>query len=760
MFDYKPFKKAVPVWADGEENTMNLTCVFLWEFGGCPEFTLRVTASCFYRAFLNGKLVAYGPARAAHGIFRVDELKLCGNADVNRVFIEVAGYRCKSFYSLDQPSFLQAEGEADGKIVFATDGKTNCRILSERYRKTARFSFQRSFTECYRFDRSPQDIVDGIGFSDCVRVREFAPKKYLPRNVDYPDFKAEKFGFVECGEFFKAREDRFGDVRYLVLDSIGIFKRKELEKTPFDDVFGYGYKKKNVGAVGGLSAGEYAVFDYPVSITGFISTSFFAEEDSEVYVVFEEVDNREKITDDEPIAVDFWRNDTVNIISYEVGKGEFKHISFEPYTARYIKILVVSGRISGVEEELIRYENPETNRLFFECEDEKLNVIVEAARNTLAQNSVDVLTDCPSRERAGWLCDSYFSARAEKLFTGANTVERNFLENYVYQPEDLGLGKGVLAMCYPADFGNAEFIPNWMLFYVLELADCFTRTDDKSLVELSEKKAREVIEYFRQFENEYGLLENLAGWVFVEWSKAGDPEYLKGVNFPSNMLYAAALESFGRLYGDESCVEKAERIRERVRELSFNGEFFEDNMVREDGKLVRTGNVSETCQYYAFYFGTADGKRYPELLRTLIECFGPARDDEKVYPNVAKSNAFIGNILRSDYLARCGFGEKFLESAQESYYKMASVTGTLWEHDRIQSSLNHGFGSYAANMIVLVLSGYLGVDELEKTVRFKKEAVSKKYRIEIPVKGGLVVVENSDGTRKITLPEGYRVIEE
>lgn len=147
MLTEKQFEKAMPVWAEGEEKTMNLSCVFAWEIGACSELILRLTASCFYRAFLNGELVAYGPARAAHGLFRADEWKLFGaTREKNDVVIEVAGYNCKSFYSLDQPSFLQAEGVADGKIVFATDENSDCRILTERLRKTSRFSFQRSFT--------------------------------------------------------------------------------------------------------------------------------------------------------------------------------------------------------------------------------------------------------------------------------------------------------------------------------------------------------------------------------------------------------------------------------------------------------------------------------------------------------------------------------------------------------------------------------------------------------------------------------------
>ena len=40
------------------------------------EITLHLTASTFYRLFVNGTFVYAGPARCAKGFFRVDELSL------------------------------------------------------------------------------------------------------------------------------------------------------------------------------------------------------------------------------------------------------------------------------------------------------------------------------------------------------------------------------------------------------------------------------------------------------------------------------------------------------------------------------------------------------------------------------------------------------------------------------------------------------------------------------------------------------------
>ena len=52
--------------------------------------------------------------------------------------------------------------------------------------------------------------------------------------------------------------------------------------------------------------------------------------------------------------------------------------------------------------------------------------------------------------------------------------------------------------------------------------------------------------------------------------------------------------------------------------MSFGGKFFHDQALRTDGRLAMNEHISETCQYYALYFGTADTDKYSELKRTLL----------------------------------------------------------------------------------------------------------------------------------------------
>ena len=85
------------------------------------------------------------------------------------------------------------------------------------------------------------------------------------------------------------------------------------------------------------------------------------------------------------------------------------------------------------------------------------------------------------------------------------------------------------------------------------------RSGDQEIVVDLEERIMGILNYFEPFENEEGLLEGLEGWVFVEWSRVND--WVQDVNYPSNMHYAAALETVARLYGRPELAEKAEKIR-------------------------------------------------------------------------------------------------------------------------------------------------------------------------------------------------------
>jgi hypothetical protein len=185
------------------------------------------------------------------------------------------------------------------------------------------------------------------------------------------------------------------------------------------------------------------------------------------------------------------------------------------------------------------------------------------------------------------------------------------------------------------------------------------------------------------------------------------------------MLYAAALDAAARMYSSQHWAEKAAKVRETVRRQSFDGRFFVDNAVRQNGKLVVTRNRSEVCQYFAFFTGTASPETHAELWRTLKAQFGPGRQASKAFPEVAPANAFVGNVLRLELLAGQGLSRQMLDESVSYYLYMAERTGTLWEDISPAASCNHGFASHITHMLYRNVLGLWAVDPVNKRVHVR-----------------------------------------
>lgn len=685
------------IWAKGLLDERNITLTFQYTLTPQEDTKLTLAASNLYRLFVDGRLVGYGPARAAHGYSRLDEYALAPWAGQNvTIAMDVHSANVNTFYVVDEHPFFAVEIIEDGKTIATAKDFTAYR-MTERVQKVRRFSFQRSFTESYHLQDDPMGFYAGnIGDRVPVETEEVAMNKLLPRYVHYPKLNLwETKTYVEYGKIgIDTTVTPWHDRAYNVdNEKFKGFFPNELEEDAVDEAGQFTYAAIADGKVGELGPMMYQVCDFSRTVTGFFSFTLHAKTATTLYILFDEI-----LTDKGTYKeVSPFRNTCCNVVKYTFAPGEYHCISMEANTARFANVVITEGTAVLSDFGMVLYENPDAANYTYDYGDGELNKIVAAAINTFAQNAVDILTDCPSRERAGWLCDSYFSSRAEYLFTGENLVEKSFLENYAMAHQSPFLPEKMLPMCYPADHNDHVYIPNWTMWYILELRNYVKRTGDMDMLASSKDKVYGLVEFFSRFYNEFGLLENLESWVFIEWSKCNDKDYICGVNYPSNMIWASALEAVAEMYDDPALAEQSKRMKEMIRTLAWNGEFFEDNGIRDsEGNLAKTGHTTETTQYYAFYFGTADRERDGELFEKMLTQFGPERDGKTVYPNVYPSNAIVGNYLRLELLTDYGYKEQVLAECRAFFSGMADLTGTLWENSVLRASLNHGFASMAA----------------------------------------------------------------
>ena len=733
-------------WIENDQDK-NVEFCFVKTLKAGAHTEINIVAKDIYNIFVNGQFVHYGPARVAKGYARVDKLTLDAylTKQENELCVFVQANRTRNLFTALENPLFGAEVYVNGELL-CDGGAFECYKMTDKVRKVERMSSQRGYVEIYH---AAKNRIDGI-LSGCfpkVELCEVPAPIFLERNVGYAKNEEDFAAFYEKGSVLiddtKTWRIDFVDL----LDGVGRFEgkldgflRKDCDEVVSRRLASFVFEKD-----GKEGAYLYQNFALDRTRTGKFVVKLKVPTATELFLLYDDflVDG----------VLQFNREQIIHALKWHLDAGEYTLYSGEVYVAKFVS-LVSSSAIDVESVSMLCIENDETDDFSISCKDKTLQEITLSALHSFEQNGYDLLTDCPSRERAGYLCDGYFAAIAERMYTGANKVEGNMLENYALYKNEHFKSDGILPMCYPSEPDDDQtYIPNWVLWYVVELADRKKRCGQE-LSPAEQIKVRAVVDYFASKENEYGLLENLEGWVFLEWSKAGD--FMEDVNFPSNILYSAALKGAGELLGDHTLLEKASALKTTILKMAFNGTFFADNAVRVDGKLVVQGNYSETCQYFAAYFDILTRAENPDFYRRIVEGFGPMRKTD-AYQDMPKCNMFMGYVLRLCLLDRLLEHRLLLDECRETFASMAEATGTIWELFATNASCNHGFGSIVGALIVKALTGLVDIDETAKVLTFTQDTVKMDVKITFSLSGEVTKITIQDGVRGVCLPTGYTV---
>ncbi len=709
IYQNESFNSARPIFPRGRCEEQNLTVMFRTELEADRDTVMKMTGNCSYRVFINGKFVIYGPARAGRDHFRVDELEIGKylTDQKNDICVLLSSYNCYSFHHMKGAGFFICEFICNDSILAPTGSDAwKAYIYDERYIKTVRQSFQREFSEAYDMTAHIGGELSVLGRQE-VECEILPDKIYIKRELSLPEFPREELvRFVESGNvtreslpqdkyfkgniYTKSGSPGYDGYPFSEFEIIPLYIAQELTLDPcgaVPDTFPFT-----------LGVDRYLMGGLRQELTGFITLEVECKEDCELILTYDELLSDGK--------VNFMRMGCCNVLYFKLkGNESYKLMTAEPYSLQYLNIIALGGEVTikGCGILNCGFNKSEINKkLNPTAADGEIERIFNAAVETFCQNTFDIYMDCPSRERAGWLCDSFFTSRVEKLLTGKSTVEKCFLANFMMDKEPQFLPKGMLPMCYPSDHSGGNFIPNWAMWYVIELEEYLRRTGDRAFIDDIKDRLYDLLAYFRRFENSDGLLERLERWVFVEWSKSN--ELTQHINYPTNMLYCMFKHTLGKLYGDTGLEEESAQLKKVIREQSLGELFFCDNAVYDSNGVAHlSGEITETCQYYAFFCGVATPSENPTLWKTMLDDFGPQRKESNKWETVYFSNAFIGNYLRCDILMREGEREKLDQNIRGYFDYMAQITGTLWENDTAKHSCNHGFASH-----VLVWLDYLG----------------------------------------------------
>jgi len=748
-------KKAKTIFVKNKSDQNNVQTGYFSNFNVGQDnqnVSVNITSKDFYRLYINGKFVYHGPARAAHGYARIDRININGYVQKgdNTIAIEVAVYNLKVFYITDEPGFVAAEVMADGNILTATGIASGwCGLLlSQRRQISEVFSHTRGHNEVYDLDEAYYGWrIGNFGNMVSQPLEEVYSRKYLERGVLDPSFAIDD----------KARLLMAGDVviipdkqapLWFEASAYKNFVRIDGAEAPAREC-----ASEKLGVTGDITTFDY---DFGSLASAFPCIHFTAMEAGSIDII-----HTDRLTEDGDIYS--LSGGTNNAIRIYFTPGEYSFEGFEPHSFRYVRIVIRSDGISNAKPYRREYQYQDNLQCSFLSSDSDFNRIFDAARNTLIANTLDVFMDCPGRERAGWLCDSYFTAKSERMMLGDSHVNRAMLEDQLLAPELPGASKGFFNQAYPSK-NDGNTIPNWGMFLVPQLYDYYKATNDRAFIDSYKDRIIELMDTLLAHENKFELLENLPGYVFMDWSLANDDLYKKPISVSTNALYGRILDLAADLYSRCEWSDKASRIRNVLKKHAFVSNSFADSLeINKDGNLVATPFTSEANQYYCYWFDVGTKEEHSEALKILLEEHGPKPERYPSNLRLGMSNVFIGLYIRLELLSILGEHVKLKEEMKKLFlYMIENGPGTLWENLSNGASVCHGFASYAG---VIILKDFLGLnipDEVDKKMLIAPNICGLKWaRGSMPCKDGNASVywrkDNDSFKLQCTLPVGFNV---
>lgn len=667
------FCKAKPIWPKNKCDEMNFRVIFRTCLEIKDSDKINIATSLVYNLYIDGDFVAYGPARAGRNHFRKDIIDIGEFSKQKKsvIVIAVESYRVNSFYIMNQEPFLQAEIVRNGDATVFT-GDNTFEIFEDKslVRRVQRFSFQRPFVEAYDLKNNSLSYLKVMDEQELLECEILKDKTIIDRISPYPEYNyicAKPFAF---GKAKYNKCEKYTDIRsYTNIGKLlGGYKPNELKWHVHREIEDYKFSLTDTNCKTTLFANEFQIYELPTNTAGFPTFDVKANKDSILYLIFDEVlENGD---------INAFRDECCRVIKYNIEAGNYHLKLFEVYGMKYIKIFVSNGECEISDLHLITYIHKAPKNKFHSKEKNE-ELLICSAENTFNLNAVDILTDCPTRERAGWFCDSLFSGRVEYLLNGNNDVEYSLLQNLLFEEKYECIFEKMIPMCYPADHLDGVCIPNWGLWLILEIYEYSKRNNDMVIIKAFEKKIRGIIDFHIALENKQHLLTHIPEGVFVEWSHAN--EMVQDINFPSNMIYVAALKTASKMYNDKLYFDRAEEVKKAILKYSYIDGFFCDSADYINGEVITKKESSEVCQYYAFDFNIADKETYIELYNKLLNDFSFSRRTNNKYPDICYADLFMGIPLRVEMLIRYGEYEKAKEEIMYYYLPQAQKTGTFWE---------------------------------------------------------------------------------
>lgn len=384
-------------------------------------------------------------------------------------------------------------------------------------------------------------------------------------------------------------------------------------------------------------------------------------------------------------------------------RGESSHTLFEASGFRYVQTRFIDTNLrmkvlslwaeessysGGISPRSIHFEMALEDEGSFACSDSLLTELWKAGAYTASVCRQDGFMDCPSREQRQWTGD----AMIQSLLNYVTCRDLRLSRKAILQAAQTQKADGMIAMASTSDVGSEwrTYIPDFALYWILSIVDYLDYSGDLSILDETFPAVAKVVAWFLPWLDESGLLSQVPGWVFIDWSEKLDK---RGKVLALNALFVKALRAGARVaegVGAEAIAKRWETLASSIASAAADLFWDEERAVYIDCRAAEglSSVVSQQANAAAIAFGVAPPERWKSIFDYILDneriklTKAWRWDEERPFDtrrDVVLSQPFFSHFLHAA-LARAGRVDDIVSNIRRRWAPMlADGNGTFWE---------------------------------------------------------------------------------
>jgi alpha-L-rhamnosidase len=247
----------------------------------------------------------------------------------------------------------------------------------------------------------------------------------------------------------------------------------------------------------------------------------------------------------------------------------------------------------------------------FTCSNELFNKIYDLINWSVKSNLASVATDCPHREKLGWLEQTHLMGNSIRYLYDIRNLYSKIVDDMIGAQLDNGLVPDI-APEYVTFSGGFRDSPEWGSACIILPWDMYNWYGDIDVVKKAYPMMKKYAAYLDGKSKGHILSHGLGDWFDLGPNSPGEAQLTpKEVTATSIYFYdVKLLASMAKLIGEQQDADLYNDLSEKIRK-AFNDKFF-------DKKTMVYSSGSQTAMAMPLFFGMDDEKHHKEIVGNLI----------------------------------------------------------------------------------------------------------------------------------------------